>query len=238
MDDETFDVIDAYDALERAIYHILPMPGYARRFTCGSWTIDIMPTDPYKLNPPMAPSPHVTDATRVRRLLDELKKLDGSRYLTELYDINKAQWSVEIMYGDEPSRRLKGVDYIAAYFARLHQMNDKDCNLILRSESTELTIRGAERRDRTMCLIESDPRGEVWEEAEAIASYGVGFQGTVIGDLGRKVVYSLRKYKTWLKQPSITVRDKNVVTHHEGRAVQVTEMPAMTVITLWKETNK
>lgn len=57
---------------------------------------------------------------------------------------------------------------------------------------------------------------------------GVGGLGIIKDDLNREV-------KTRLKQPSVTVRDKNIITHHEGRAVQVTEFPAMTVITLWKE---
>ena len=42
----------------------------------------------------------------------------------------------------------------------------------------------------------------------------------------------LRKVKT---RPSVTVRDKNKIVDYEGRAVQVTEFPAMTIITLWKE---
>ena len=37
------------------------------------------------------------------------------------------------------------------------------------------------------------------------------------------------------KQPSVTVRDTNKIVNYEGRAVQVTEFPAMTVVTLWKE---
>lgn len=57
---------------------------------------------------------------------------------------------------------------------------------------------------------------------------GAGCLGIIKDDLNREV-------KTRLKQPSVTVRDKNIITHHEGRAVQVTEFPAMTVITLWKE---
>ena len=42
-------------------------------------------------------------------------------------------------------------------------------------------------------------------------------------------------YEKRLKRPSVTVRDKSKITDYEGRAVQVTEFPAMTVITLWKE---
>ena len=43
---------------------------------------------------------------------------------------------------------------------------------------------------------------------------------------------NLRNAKT---RPSVTVRDKSKIVDYEGRAVQVTEFPAMTVITLWKE---
>lgn len=57
---------------------------------------------------------------------------------------------------------------------------------------------------------------------------GADYRGIAKDRLNREVT-------TRLKQPSVTVRNKNVITHHEGRAVQVTEFPAMTVITLWKE---
>ena len=43
------------------------------------------------------------------------------------------------------------------------------------------------------------------------------------------------KVEKRLKQPSVTVRGKNKIVDYEGRAVQVTEFPAMTIITLWKE---
>lgn len=136
---------------------------------------------------------------------------------------------------DTNSKKMDRVDYVAAYFARLYGMNDKWCDLVVKSDTTELTLRGAERAQRNKTLIVDDPRGEMWDEAEYLAHLGVGFQGMTVGDLNRKITYDLRQVKTWLKQPSVTVRNKNIVTHYEGRAVQVTETPAMTVITLWKE---
>lgn len=136
---------------------------------------------------------------------------------------------------DHPDTKLKGADYVAAYFARLYQMNDHWCNLTVFSENARLTIEGAERGRRTKTLIVDEPRGEIWEEAEELVAQDRDFQGIVKGDLNREVKYDLRKVKSWLKQPSVTVRDKNKIIYYEGRAVQVTDMPAMTVVTLWKE---
>lgn len=130
---------------------------------------------------------------------------------------------------------IKDADYVAAYFARLYQMNDNWCNLTVFSERARLTIEGVERGRRTKTLIVDDPRGEIWDEAETLVALGASFQGVVKGDLNREVKYDLRKVKSWLKQPSVTVRDKNKIIDYEGRAVQVTDMPAMTVVTLWKE---
>lgn len=130
---------------------------------------------------------------------------------------------------------LKGADYVAAYFARLYQMNDHWCNLTVFSDNARLTIEGAERGRRTKTLIVDEPRGEIWEEAEELVRSRMSHQGVVKGDLNREVKYDLRRVKPWFKQPSVTVRDKNKVIDYEGRAVQVTELPAMTVITLWKE---
>ena len=135
----------------------------------------------------------------------------------------------------ELDTKLKGADYVAAYFARSYQMNDHWCNLTVFSENARLTIEGAERGRRTKTLIVDEPRGEIWEEAEELVAQDSDFQGIVKGDLNREVKYDLRKVKSWLKQPSVTVRDKNKIIDYEGRAVQVTDMPAMTVVTLWKE---
>lgn len=130
---------------------------------------------------------------------------------------------------------IKDADYVAAYFARLYQMNDNWCNLTVFSERARLTIEGAERGRRTKTLIVDDPRGEIWDEAETLVALGASFQGVVKGDLNREVRYDLRQVKPWLRQPSVTVRDKNKIIDYEGRVVQVTELPAMTVVTLWKE---
>lgn len=130
---------------------------------------------------------------------------------------------------------IKGADYVAAYFARLYQMNDNWCNLTVFSDNACLTIEGAEKGKRTKTLIVEEPRGEIWEEAEALVAQGSDFRGVVKGDLNREVRYDLRQIKPCLKKPSVTVRDKNKIIDYEGRAVQVTDMPAMTVVTLWKE---
>lgn len=130
---------------------------------------------------------------------------------------------------------IKDADYVAAYFARLYQMNDNWCNLTVFSERARLTIEGAERGRRTKTLIVDDPRGEIWDEAETLVALGASFQGVVKGDLNREVRYDLRQVKPLLRQPSVTVRDKNKIIDYEGRVVQVTELPAMTVVTLWKE---
>lgn len=130
---------------------------------------------------------------------------------------------------------IKDADYVAAYFARLYQMNDNWCNLTVFSERARLTIEGAERVRRTKTLIVDDPRGEIWDEAETLVALGASFQGVVNGDLNREVRYDLRQVKPWLRRPSVTVRDKNKIIDYEGRVVQVTELPAMTVVTLWKE---
>ena len=130
---------------------------------------------------------------------------------------------------------IKGADYVSAYFARLYTMNDHWCNLTVFSGRTCLTIEGAERGRRTKTLIVDEPRGEIWEEAEELVRSGMSYQGVVKGDLNREVKYDLRRVKSCLERPSVTVRDKNKIIDYEGRAVQVTELPAMTVVTLWKE---
>ena len=130
---------------------------------------------------------------------------------------------------------IEGADYVAAYFARLYQMNYNWCNLTVFSDNARLTIDGAERGRRTKTLIVDEPRGEIWDEVETLVALGASFQGVVKGDLNREVRYDLRQVKPWLMQPSVTVRDKNKIIDYEGRVVQVTELPAMTVVTLWKE---
>ena len=146
---------------------------------------------------------------------------------------------------DELERAIRGcisehnaaikVDRVTEYFAKLYGMNEKWCNLTVESETTSLTIEGAEGGERNQTLIVDDPRDEIWDEAEELAAIGVIFQGTVKGDLNCEVKYTLKPVKTWLRQPSVTVRDKRKITDYEGRAIQVTEFPAMTVVTLWKE---
>ena len=130
---------------------------------------------------------------------------------------------------------IKGAAYGAAYFARLYQMNDNWCNLTVFSDNARLTIEGAERGRRTKTLIVDEPRGEIWDEAETLVALGASFRGVVEGDINREVRYDLRQVKPRLKRPLVTVRDKNKIVDYEGRAVQVTDMPAMTVVTLWKE---
>lgn len=130
---------------------------------------------------------------------------------------------------------IKGADYVATYFARLYQMNDNWCNLTVFSNRARLTIEGAERGRRTKTLIVDDPRGAIWDEAETLVALGASFRGVVKGDINREVRYDLRQVKPRLKYPLVTVRDKNKIIDYEGCAVQVTDMPAMTVVTLWKE---
>lgn len=233
MTDNTLEIVETYSELDRAIYWCLPEEVVAIEAECGDWIVEITPKAKRKCIIRRA-FDEAASGRELLRVLNKLRDLDDMRKFAESYH-NGICWHVEIRHKDEPDTKLRGADYVAAYFARLYQMNDNWCNLTVHSETALLTIEGAERGNRTKTLIVDEPRGEIWEEAEALVAQGGDFQGVVKGDLNRKVKYDLRKVKTWLKQPSVTVRDKNKVTDYEGRAVQVTELPAMTVITLWKE---
>lgn len=231
--DKDSEILDAYKELDRILFFCIPKDNAALKVECGAWVVEIVPKDRKKHTFRRA-FDEATSGQKLQSLLDKLLELDDMWEFNDSY-YNYGWWTVAIRYKDNPGKKDQGPDYVAAYFASFYGMNDKWCDLIVRSTTTELTIRGAERGQRNKELIVHDPKGEMWDEAERLAHLGVGFQGEVIGDINRKVTYDLRKVETQIKQPSVTVRDKNVITHREGRAVQVTETPAMTVITLWKE---
>lgn len=233
MTDNALDIVETHSELYRAIYWCLPEDRTAIKTECGDWIVEITPKE-YTKYPIRRTFDTVAAGRELLRVLNKLRDLDNMRRYTETF-YNGGWWYVEIRRKDESDTKLKGADYVAAYFARLYQMNDNWCNLTVFSENARLTIEGAEKGRRTKTLIVDDPRGEIWEEAEELVTQGCDFQGVVKGDLNREVRYDLRKTKPWLKQPSVTVRDKNKIIDYEGRAVQVTEMSAMTVITLWKE---
>lgn len=233
MTDNTLDIVEMYSELDRAIYWCLPEEFVAIEAELGDWIVEIKPKT--KRQCTLRRGFDVAAAGReLLRVLNKLRDFDDMRKYIESY-YSGGWWYVEIRRKGEPDTKLKGADYVAAYFARLYKMNDHWCNLTVFSENARLTIEGAERGRRTKTLIVDEPRGEIWEEAEELVARGSDFQGVVKGDLNREVKYDLRKVKPWLKQPSVTVRDKNKVIDYEGRAVQVTELPAMTVVTLWKE---
>lgn len=233
MIDKYDEIIDTYEELDRVICRCIPEADATIKVGCGVWIVEITPKN-RKSHTTRRAFDDTTSGRELQRLLDKLYELGDMREFHDSY-YDRGWWTVTIRHKDTPDRTLKGADHVAAYFARIYGMNDKWCDLIVKSETTELTVRGAEKGQRNKTLIVDAPRGEVWDEAESLVRLGVGFQGVVKGDLNREVTYDLRPVKTWLKQPSVTVRNKNIVTHYEGRAVQVTEMPAMTVITLWKE---
>lgn len=233
MTDKTFEIVETYDELVRTVYWCIPKDCASIKTECGDWIVEIAPKACTKY--PIRRAFDTAAAGReLRCLLDRLYKLDDMRRYTETF-CNGGWWFVEIRHKDEPDTRLRGADYVAAYFSRLYQMNDNWCNLTVFSDNARLTIEGAEKGRRTKTLIVDDPRGEIWEEAEELVAQGGDFHGTVRGDFNREVKYDLRPIKQRLRQPSVTVRDKNKVIDYEGRAVQVTNMPAMTVVTLWKE---
>jgi hypothetical protein len=232
MTDKTYEIVRTYEKLDRVIYYCLPEDDAAIKAECGAWDVEIVPKYNKKHTFRRA-FDRAFYGQELQRILDKLQELDDMRAFNESY-YNRGWWSVSIRHKDKPDRSTACPEQVAEFYARLYGMNDKWCNLTVHSENARLTIEGAEKGERTKTLIVNNPRGEIWDEAEALVARGADYQGTVIGDLNRKVKYDLREIKTWLKQPSVTVRDKNKVTDYEGRAVQVTELPAMTVITLWK----
>lgn len=233
MTDETDEIVKTYEELERVIYGCLPEDNAAIKTECGDWIVEIAPK--YNTNCTLRRAfDRAHYSQELQRLLDKLQELGDMRVFNESYYDN-GWWSVSIRHKDKPVRSIACPERVAEFYARLYGMNDKWCNLTVRSENAQLTIEGAEKGERTKTLIVNEPRGEIWDEAEALIARGADYQGTAIGDLNRKVKYDLRKVKTWPKQPSVIVRDKNKVIDYEGRVVQVTELPAMTVITLWKE---
>lgn len=233
MTEKTSEILDTYDELERAIYWCIPEDNAAIKAECGGWVVEITPKDRknYKLRRAFDLA---TQGLELRYLLDRLRDLDGMRAFNESY-YDGGWWKVAIRHKDASTAKPQGADRVAEYFAKLYGMNEKWCNLTVESETTCLTIEGAEGGERNQTLIVDDPRDKIWDEAEELAAIGAIFQGTVKGDLDCEVKYTLKPVKTWLRQPSVTVRDKRKITDYEGRAAQVTEFPAMTVITLWKE---
>lgn len=230
MTDNTSEILGVYDELERTICWCIPEDNAAIKAECGGWVVEITPKDRKNYNLRRA-FDLAAQGLELRYLLDRLKDLDGMRIFNESY-YDGGWWKVSIRYKGEPSNKQQAADDAAAYFARFYSMNDKGCNLIVHSENARLTIEDREKGKRGKTLVVHDPRGEIWEEAEALVALGADYQGVVKGNLNREIEYDLRKVKQW---PSVTVRDKNKVIDYEGRAVQVTEFPAMTVITLWKE---
>ena len=233
MTDKIDEIVTTYEELDRIIFCCLPEDNAALKVECGTWDVEIVPKYNKKHTFRRA-FDRAFYGQELQRLLDKLQELDDMRMFNESY-YDHGWWSVSIRHKDEPDKSITCPEQVAEFYARLYGMNDKWCNLTVHSENAQLTIEGAEKGERTKTLIVNDPQGEIWDEAEALVALGADYQGMVIGDLNRKVKYDLRKVKTWLKQPSVTVRDKNKVIDYEGRAVQVTELPAMTVITLWKE---
>lgn len=233
MTDKTLEIVETYSELDRAIYWCLPEDVVTIEAELGDWVVEIRPKAKRKCSLRRA-FDTAAAGRELLRVLNKLRDLDDMRKHTESY-YSGGWWYVEIRRKDEPDTKLKVADYVAAYFARFYGMNDHWCNLTVFSENARLTIEGAECGRRTKTLIVDEPRGEIWEEAEELVAQDSDFQGIVKGDLNREVKYDLRKVKSWLKQPSVTVRDKNKIIDYEGRAVQVTDMPAMTVVTLWKE---
>ena len=233
MTDDTLDIVETYSELDRAIYWCLPEEVVVIEAELGDWIIEITPKNKRKCTLRRA-FDTAAAGRELLRVLNKLRDLDDMCKYTESY-YSCGWWYVEIRRKDEPDTKLRGADYVAAYFARLYKMNDHWCNLTVFSENARLTIEGAEKGRRTKTLIVDEPRGEIWEEAEELVAQGGDFQGVVKGDLNREVKYDLRRVKPCLERPSVTVRDKNKIINYEGRVVQVTELPAMTVVTLWKE---
>lgn len=233
MTGKTTEIVDMYDELERTLYWCIPEDNAAIKTECGDWIVEIVPKDRknYTLRRALDLA---AQQLELRYLLDKLKDLDGMREFNDIC-YNGGWWCVAIRHKYEPDKKRKRPDEIAEWYSKFYGMNKLWCNLTLQSETARLTIEGAEKGERSKTLVVQDPQGEMWGEAEELVVGGRDYQGTVTGDFNRKVKYDLRPVKSWIKQPSVTVRKDNIITHHEGRAVQVTEMPAMTVITLWKE---
>lgn len=229
MTKNTPEILGTYDELERAIYWCIPEDDAAIKAECGGWVVEITPKDRknYKLRRAFDLA---TQGLELRYLLDRLRDLDGMRAFNESY-YDGGWWKVSIHYKGEPCSKQQEADDIAAYFTRTYGADYPRYNLTVRSENTRLTIEG----ESSKTLVVDNPRGEIWDAAEALVALGADYQGVVEGVMSREVKYSLRKVEKRLKQPSVTVRDTNKIVNYEGRAVQVTEFPAMTVVTLWKE---
>lgn len=166
MTENTSEILDTYDELERTIYWCIPEDNAAIKAECGGWVVEITPKDRknYELRRAFDLA---TQGLELRYLLDRLRDLGGMRTFNKSY-YDGGWWKVLIRYKGEPSSKQ--------------------------------------------------------QEAEALVALGA------VEDK-----YSLRKVEKRPKQPSVTVRDTNKIVNYEGRAVQVTEFPAMTVVTLWKE---
>ena len=227
------EILNIYKELDGVVCGCIPEDDSALKVECGAWIVEIALKN-RKIYTIRRAFDEAASGRELQRVLDKLYELDDLREFHDTY-YDRGWWGVAIRRKDTPDRTLKYADHVAAYFARIYGMNDKWCNLTVQSETTRLNIEGAEKGLRNKTLIVDDPSGQIWDEAEALVSGSHDYQGVVTGDLNRKVKYDLRPVKSWIKQPSVTVRNNNIITHYEGRAVQVTEMPAMTVITLWKE---
>lgn len=229
MTENTSEILDTYDELERAIYWCIPEDNAAIKAECGGWVVEITPKDRknYKLRRAFDLT---TQGLELRYLLDRLKDLDGMHMFNVSY-YDGGWWTVSIHYKGERCSKQQEADAIAAYFTRTYGVNYPQYNLTVHSENARLTIDG----EYPKTLIVDDPRGEIWDAAEALVAHGADYQGVVEDVLSREVKYRLRKVEKRPKQPSVTVRDTNKIVDYEGRAVQVIEFPAMTVITLWKE---
>lgn len=229
MTENTSEILDTYYELERAIYRCIPEDNAAIKAECGGWVVEITPKDRknYKLRRAFDLA---TQGLELRYLLDRLRDLDGMRAFNESY-YDGGWWKVLIRYKGGPRSKQQEADDIAAYFTRTYGASYPRHNLTVHSENARLTIEG--EYDKT--LIVDNPRGEIWDAAEALVALGADYQGVVEDVLSCEVKYSLRKVEKRLKRPSVTVRDTNKIVNYEGRAVQVTEFPAMTVVTLWKE---
>lgn len=229
MTKNTSEILDTYDELERAIYWCIPEDNAAIKAECGGWVVEITPKDRknYKLRRAFDLA---AQGLELRYLLDRLRDLEGMRAFNGSY-YDGGWWKILIRYKGEPCSKQQEADDIAAYFTRTYGVNHPRHNLTFHSENARLTIEG----EYAKTLIVDDPRGEIWDAAEALVALGADYQGVVEDVLSREVKYCLQKVEKRWKQPSVTVRDTNKIVNYEGRAVQVTEFPAMTVITLWKE---
>ena len=217
MIDKTDEIVKTYEELDRVIYYCLPEDNASLKVGCGTWNVEITPKYDKKYTLRRA-FERAFYGQELQRLLDKLEELDDLRVFNESY-YDHGWWNVSIHKMDNHVISVARPDHVAEFYAKLYGMNDKWCNLTVHSENARLTIEGAEKSERDKTLIVNDPRGEIWGEAEALVARGADYQGTVIGDLNRKVKYDLRKVQPRREQPSVMIIDKNKVSEYKGRAV-------------------